>query len=175
MKKITAVLICLLMILNINITFAAINGTGTESDPFIIKTADDFNSIRNNPTAYYRLEADIVLDGLYTPFDFGGTLIGGNEETLYSVTVNADGRSSYTSPKGGLFTFLKSNAVIKNICFRGTVTGDAYVGGFFGRCENGAENILIENCINEAAITAKGNYAGGYSCFIYTILYKNIV
>lgn len=160
MKKITAVLISIIIIFNVNPRLTEASGSGTSDNPIIIKTAEDFNAIRNNPSLHYRLEADIELNSLYEPFAFGGALEGGSSDKLYSVTVNIDGYSSYTSPVG-LFSFLKSNAAIKNICLKGSISGEAYVGGFFGRCENGAQNITVENCVNEAEIRAKGNFAGG--------------
>ena len=105
--------------------FGEADGKGTESEPFVITTPDQFRYIEYyeamGESLYYVLGNDIVLDELELPDDeadsntyklgsFSGVL-DGKGYSLVNVTVYSnDGYSS-------LFTSLTSNAVIKNITF----------------------------------------------------------
>ncbi len=171
MKKIFSLMLVLSLVLTIlPVTLPAYAaGTGTAQDPFIITNASEFNAIRNNPKAYYVLNADIVLDDSYVPFEFSGSLVGANEETPYSISVNISGVSSYTAPLG-LFTVI-NGAELRNLALKGKVSGIAYVGGFFGRTSEaeansdgisaGEKSVKLENLINYASVTGSGSYVGG--------------
>ncbi len=134
-------------------------GEGTKENPYVITTEAEFNMIRYNPTAYYSLQADIVLSDSYIPFEFSGSLVGQNVENPYSITVNISSKSSYTSPIG-LFTVVK-DVVLKNLTLKGKVNGYAYVGGFFGKIAEDSKSEVLENLINDAQIIGKGTYVGG--------------
>lgn len=69
-------------------------GQGTTESPFLITTAQQLMDIKNNLTAYYRLEADIDLQGISwiplgnTSLPFKGTL-DGNDHVIRNLTVTA--------------------------------------------------------------------------------------
>lgn len=162
MKRIISLILGIFILLSaitpFSITVFA-DGEGTEDNPYIITNESEFNAIRNNPTAYYVLKANVVLPETYIPFEFSGSLVGDKVEEPYSVTVSISAVSSYSSPVG-LFTQIR-NATIKNIALKGSVSGHAYVGGFFGRTSEQSESVSLENLVNYAAVTGKGTYIGG--------------
>ena len=43
------------------LSVSAVSGSGTESDPYIVTTVDEFLAINNNKSACYKLDADLVL------------------------------------------------------------------------------------------------------------------
>lgn len=163
MKKIISFMLVMCVLLSLisytGYAGAFKKGDGTKDNPYVITNETEFNAIRNNPSACYLLNNDIVLSENYIPFEFSGSLIGANEESPYSITVNIDSYSSYTNPVG-LFTIL-NNATLKNLKLKGRVSGYSYVGGFFGRTVDVASSLVLENLINEATIIGKGSYVGG--------------
>ena len=69
-KKILSIILIVLMLLNFeSAVFAAEdNGTGTETNPYKISTAQDLQAINNNVSAHYILTADIDLKDVdFTP------------------------------------------------------------------------------------------------------------
>ena len=73
-----AVVLCVTMLGGIfPITaFAAVSGSGTESDPYIISNANDLSRMKNS-SSYFKLGADIYLSvKSWTPINFSGVLDG---------------------------------------------------------------------------------------------------
>ena len=63
----------------------------------------------------------------------------------------------------GIFGVITDGVHIKNLVARGTITGKSYVGGIAGGTNGGSNNAqktTLENCGNEATVTAKGVNAG---------------
>lgn len=85
-------------------------GSGSATDPYLIATAGDLMQIRNNPSASYKLEADIDCAGVSLPAvqQFSGTL-DGNGHTVANVAL-------YGNDKIGMFSEC-SGATIKDIDF----------------------------------------------------------
>lgn len=92
-------------------------GTGTQQDPFIIQTADDFNNIRNNLTAYYELGNNID----YGNKDFRSI---GSSTTSQRFRAKIDGRGftvsnvkiiNGTNYDMGLFGYLDTDFELRNI------------------------------------------------------------
>ena len=155
-------------------------GTGTESDPYQIKTpeqmkklADDVNGGETYSDTYFKLMADIDLGGnennQWTPigvgvnddyFDspsasyilkFSGTFDGG--EHLISGLYIAT-----TDDHQGLFGFVSDGGVIKNLGVDGTISvSNSHVGGVAGEIDS---NCTVENCYYIGSISGLG-YAGG--------------
>lgn len=145
------------------VTFAG--GSGTETDPYIIETAEQLDAVRNNLRASYRLNADIEFTeadfaeggkfynegkGWIPINNFSGTF-DGNGHVIRNIVIN--GSTSYT----GFFGSCGSNAKIMNMGIEnGKIKGDYYVGGIVG----GSHNCIIEKCYY--AGTVNGNsYIGG--------------
>jgi len=160
-------------------------GSGTEDDPYLIATVEQFNSIGCFPSQwdkYYRLVADVNLVGIeYTTIGVGGKafsgVLDGNGHTISNFTYQSN-----NSGVLGLVGVLDKNGVIKNIglvdvllrgyvdigglvgindgkvsnCYAsGTVSGDQYVGGLVGYNFG-----TVNNCHSSISVS-EGWYVGG--------------
>jgi len=78
------------------------------NQPFIpIRSAQDLNAIRNNPSGNFRLESDIFLSGQWTPIpNFTGILDGANR-AIFSMRINRTGTSLSSNLYLGLFARLE--------------------------------------------------------------------
>ena len=161
-----------------------ISGSGTEADPYIIKSSqeliDIFKSSTDTKGKHYKLSDDFdntteITEPLTDSENFEGTF-DGNGKTV-NVNINSD--QNYV----GLFGH--NAGQISNINVAGTISGTAdYVGGICGEnnengkvinCSNSATVTGIEQvggicgwnmgsitkCSNEGGITAEKRYAGG--------------
>ena len=155
------------------------DGEGTEQNPYIIRTEQDFvkfailSSTEKYIDKYYKLAADIgsetapvkVFGNFTATVSFAGNFDGDN----HSVWLNVGATASV-----GLFGYV-GGATIANVKVYGTVTRSSEgggVGGIVGAAvyANGAET-TIKNCFNYATILANeyvsgettkgGNQAGG--------------
>ena len=150
-----------------------INGNGTEDNPYVITSAEELSQIADrinnleDSDAYIRLDADITVDGSWTPlgknaaYPYKGTFDGNG----HSVTVTVD------DPKLSYFGFFGclENAVVKNLIVNGEIYCSepyAFVGGIAARARG---NAVIENCINNASVSVYargsagvGGIVGGY-------------
>ena len=118
--------------------YSKMEGSGTESDPYIIRNSTHLYNIRDDVDAYYELANDIDLTddtregGMYYLMNeqygvgfgwdpipgFSGTLDGKGHKIkgLYQRTkVNTDTATLTMNNGGGLFTSLKGNVTIKNL------------------------------------------------------------
>ena len=133
-----------------------ISGTGTEADPYIIKSSqeliDIFKSSTDTKGKYYKLsdnfnnttEITEPLTGSGNKFE--GTFDGNGK----TVNVNVNVKKNYV----GLFG--SNNGQISNINVAGTISGiSIYVGGICG-----SNNGQISN-INVAGTISGSNYVGG--------------
>ncbi len=128
-------------------------GSGEAEDPYLVRTAEQLNQIRNHPGAYFKQIANIDLD--LTPWNEGeGWEPIGDAETPFSGNYAGDGHrisnlfidrpeETYV----GLFGNT-SGAVIKNLMLdQAFVHGWRYVGGLAGYMGNQSriEYIYVEN------------------------------
>ncbi len=109
-----------------------------------IKTAEDFELIRNNPTGTYRLDNDIDFSGYsdFTPIEnFCGVLNGnGFKIKNFSITTH-NNRKTY-----GMFICL-FNAVIKNLTFENASANTTYnLYDGYGIIAGEVKCAKIENC-----------------------------
>ncbi len=153
------------------------SGTGTENDPYIIKTGAQLAylaKLANDGTAaadsvygtgiYYKLGASLDLSGhQWTPiamYDtgykwtyFDGNFDGAGHKIIFNI--------SNTSYGYGLFEGLGAKSVVKNLALYGSVAVAHRAGALAYMTQNGA---LIENVTNYASITTTATdnaYAGG--------------
>ena len=144
-------------------------GTGTDEDPFLISTPQQFDNMRDSRVAgmSFKVTADIDLTELtddYEPFAFSGKLTGDDSENLKTIHVNIDKPAANNV---GLFSEVSDGVQISNLRLTGSVTGGTYVGGFIGLGDEGTSaSAKLENCINEAAITGTDT-VGGFAGRIY--------
>lgn len=144
-------------------------GTGTQQDPFIIQTADDFNNIRNNLTAYYELGNNID----YGMNDFQSL---GRSTSSLRLGINLDGKGysvsnvrvvNGTSYDNGLFGYSMETFVLRNIKLLNIVsdsTGTNASSSNFGLLFSNAMG-TFENIHLQGSLTARGQITriGGFS------------
>jgi len=138
-------------------------GSGMESDPFIIRTSEQIDSIQYDLSSYYRLEEDI--DFQYGEFEGIGNLnapftghFDGNGYEIKNIYIS--GKSQETgNPYKGFFGVI-SNAYIENVYISGAdVRGSSCVGGLVGYAYGSESH--IENChVGEVSVSGK-RYIGG--------------
>lgn len=145
-------------------------GTGTESAPYIIASAEDMialsntvNNGENYEDKYFKVadeveSIELTTDGGFNPIGcdasaFYGNFDGNNKEFILDITLT----NTYNA---GLFGVVE-DGTIKNVVTSGTVTGVMYVGGVVAD----AMSATVVNCTNNADVTAKQDVAGGIAGF----------
>ena len=164
------------------------NGTGTESDPFLIENAQQLAYLAyrvnngldaggghvSNQNFHYKLMTDVNLNGSesfqWTPigywisetnyYSFGGQF-DGNNHTISGMHVNS------SANRVGFFGYT-DGATIKNLSIAGDTmaTTGTYAGGVVGN----AVNTTIISCENNCNISSSYNnysYAGGIAGYLY--------
>jgi len=152
---------------------------GSADNPFIIMTAADLDNLRNNPTAHYKLGANIDLTSYLAPGGAGFSQWGaagwmpiGNDDTPDSMRFigGLDGAGFKitglwidrpTTGHVGLFGYIQ-DATIKNLGVEiaaAGIKGWGYVGGIAGRVDRSG----ISNCYTTGTVSGSGhgNWVGG--------------
>lgn len=142
---------------------ALITGSGTESDPYLIRDQDDLLSIIPDlEDTYYALSSDITLSGDFTPIGseeepFLGSFDGQNH-TISNLSIDDSSTDNV-----GFFAQIGDEDTagsVSNLSIEiSSITADTLVGGIAGTLYNGS----IEYCsTTEGTITATGgDYVGG--------------
>lgn len=143
-------------------------GEGTESSPYLIKSASDLAKLAanvnfncgNTQGKYYKLTCDINIDSKTW------TGIGNSTANKFKGTFDGDGHLVFNlsvkdAQYSGLFGCAGSGAVIKNI---GIASGDIFLTN--GRSSSliglAHESITVSNCFSWANVTMNGNgHVGG--------------
>ena len=90
------------------------------------------------------------------------------------VELDGDGKTiSGLNAKTGLFKQTGSNSHIQNLTVSGTITSTGSAGAITGYASGSGS--VIENCVNETAITSTGNNVGGIAGYAYNATIKNCV
>lgn len=144
-----------------------LSGDGTESNPYIMKSADDWNALARymNQTgngldgSFVAVDADIDFEGVeFIPLASDGV-------TYFTGTLDGRGHNvsgiSYEATavyQGAIFT-VGTTGVVKNLTLSGNITS-AFVttGGFTGRLYG-----RLENCVNAINVTSTKATAGGFT------------
>lgn len=110
------------------------------------------------------LTADIEQGrAVYVPIGTTANVYHGHfDGQTHSITLNLSNNGGYDYQ--GIFGVITDGVHIENLIARGTITGKNFVGGIAGGTNGGTDNArwtLIENCGNEATVTATGVNAGG--------------
>ena len=131
-------------------------GTGTQSDPYRLRTAADLERLRSEPKACFVLVQSIDLGGsAFTPIqEFSGTLDGGGY-TISGLSPSFQKGENYWN--GALFFKLTKSAVVKNLGIKCSLTTDKEKSNGAGIAISNEG--LIQGCTVE--VTAKGCYAFG--------------
>ena len=160
-----------------------LEGDGTEANPYVIKNIGEYGAFASSVNVgntyagkFVKLDADIegvnIVAGYYASadvlFPFKGTFDGNG----HTVTLNIDGgqRSTYL----GMFGYAVNPAVIKNVNVAGSVTTEGnYAAGLVASAlGTSQENVLIENCTTDVAVTA-GGAIGGIAGYTGQVTVKN--
>ena len=143
------------------------SGTGSELDPYILKTAEHWNNMvakvnkaeTEYQNAYYQLDADIdFASASVTPINIFKGVIDGNGHTLKNATIGGD-----TASHQAFFYLL--NGTVKNLNFDNIIVnaGVASSAAVIAAGES-SSSCAIENChvANSTVTTADdgGNAAG---------------
>ena len=149
------------------IASASLQGSGTETDPYLITSGADLLCYLNPYSNYTgsekhaRLETDIEINRTnWEPIYLEGTFDGGNHTISGTLTGNASGPF-------GLFSVIIGTVCDLIMDVDMTVTGNSaniHIGSIAGALFTGG---TIENCTNDGDIDASGttgeltNYTGG--------------
>ncbi len=143
--------------------------------PTEIRTAEDFNAIRNNLKGYYILCNDIDLSAYptWTPIGYAtkstdGSLsysgtgfqgeFNGNGYTISGVNIDLD-KTNLTTV--GLFGFVDTSAVVSNVKIEADINGDASTSEYIGTLA-GVNYGVVNNCEVKSTIDINGAlYLGG--------------
>lgn len=135
-------------------------GSGTQSDPYIIYTKGQLKGIKDNLKAYYKLGRDIDLgkelwipigQTVNTPFSGG---LDGNGYTISNLTIKQE-ESNYV----GLFGVI-NNAKIYNLTISDVnIVGNEYTGALVGYATGAIKYIV--NCRVEKGRITGTNRVGG--------------
>ncbi len=148
---------------------AAITGSGTADDPYLISSTEDWNTFANNVnngTSYsgqtVKLNADISVTTMVGTWDnpFNGTFDGGGH-TL-NVTLNNDSQYGDEDAYYGVAPFRFTNgATIQFLVVTGIVTTSTrkYAAGLIGMTKGGTNTVL--NCISSVEIYSTINNKWG--------------
>ena len=159
------------------------SGTGTEADPYVIKTADQLRAFAGSmndkidyTNKYVKLDADIDVSGEEwqpiggSEYLFNGTFDGAGH-TISSMTLGSAEKAFALDKENlyiGLFGVLNSNAVVKNVkvdvAFYTSYEATAFVGGIVGATQGSRTNdytgAVIDGCYVSGTIShvgTKGN------------------
>ena len=129
---------------------ADLAGSGTEDNPYLITSAEDFASMQEGESGigkYYQLDGDITISQPFSG-DFQGIFDGDG----HTVTLAIESAATYQ----GMFGSLKSGAVVTDVITDGSVvvTGGKSYTGAIAASANGFENgVTIEYCRNNASLS----------------------
>lgn len=172
---IAIVIIAAININKINAQFAS--GSGTVTDPYLITTADQLNSVRDNLTKYFKLGNDIDLTNwlnsnsatngwnpIGTSVDAGGVAfsggLDGNGHFITGLWINRP-----TEKGVALFGWVQAGCIIKKLGViipdGKSITGLDNVAGLIGATNYSSVKIYFNECLVQGNITALGQCAGG--------------
>ena len=151
-----------------------LEGKGTQSSPYLLKSYEDFTQISNAPSAYYSLDADINVaenNFVWNSITFSGSF-NGNGHSIYNIKSfsgatgifnNIDG--AYISnlrciicgemngaSSGGIIANYSRNSTISNCFAKGNVSASSPFGGIVGSMEK----TVIEQCMAQGKFSVYG-------------------
>ena len=136
-------------------------GCGTETDPFIITTAEQLLLINKNVYNCFKLGADIDLAA------YGANYNGGEGWTPINCCRGFDGNNKIISNlyintfKDNIGFFGKPTGTVKNLgLVKVNIFGKKNVGGVVGNIENYGTNSTIINCYVTGSIAGESNVGG---------------
>jgi hypothetical protein len=153
-------------------TALALDGSGTEQDPWRIKSLEDFNDFAadaNYWAGFTRLETDVNLAGMvyeraviapdvnsleihFQGTDFRG-VFDGNEHKIINLTIDDGGAGNDYL---GLFGYIREDGEVRNLGIEGgSISGDEEVGGLVGW-----NSYSVSNCYSTAPVSGEHTVGG---------------
>lgn len=151
-----------------------ISGTGTQEDPYLITSAEDWNLFAKSvgggidySKKYVKLTNDITISTMVGVCDesgdrpFSGIFEGDNHTLTANITSTATGDDENNQ---GVAPFhLIKQATIQNLIVAGNITSASkYAAGLVGWIDGKSKDSNIKDCIVKATITTSADYAGGF-------------
>lgn len=151
-----------------------ISGTGTQEDPYLITSAEDWNLFAKSVEGgidyskkYVKLTNDITISTMVGVCDesgdrpFSGTFDGDNHTLTANITSTATDDNKNNQ---GVAPFhLIKQATIQNLTVAGNITSASkYAAGLVGWIDGKSKDSNIKDCIVKATITTSADYAGGF-------------
>lgn len=164
MKRIFSIFICISMLvmtmsgLNL-VAFASLAGEGTETNPYVITTAEEFiaNLSGDKTGTYYEIRNDIELPDSYAPKIFAGNIRGAEKSDGGKYKIIA--QITYSNNYAGIFATFAGEFSNLEIAGSVTSTGAEKTGALAGQISTES---VISDCINSAVVTSSGKYTGGF-------------
>ncbi|MEM1823369.1 MAG: GLUG motif-containing protein, partial [Candidatus Hadarchaeales archaeon] len=159
-------LAAIVKLLMVNPAIAFAGGSGTPEDPYIIIDVYQLQAMKDNPSAYYALGADIdasdtinwnggrgfePVGSLTSPFSGG---FDGRGYKIYNLFINRQ-----TEDRVGLFGVVDNWVVIKNLRMENASIAAYSRAGIIAGILRG--NALLENCFSDGQVSTVTDYAGG--------------
>ena len=150
-------------------------GTGSESDPFILKTTDDLKEVSRLLSEGYDFNGFYLQMANDIEFDSSNKnnyTAAGSEITKFNGSFDGQGYAiiginiNKSDNYQGLFGYIGENGVVKNVTVDGTtITGGAYTGTIAGRSQGTIENCHAGGSVTIKAYTSNTYYGGivGYT------------
>lgn len=151
-----------------------ISGTGTQEDPYLITSAEDWNLFAKSvgggidySKKYVKLTNDITISTMVGVCDesgdrpFSGTFDGDNHTLTANITSTATDDNKNNQ---GVAPFhLIKQATIQNLTVAGNITSASkYAAGLVGWIDGKSKDSNIKDCIVKATITTSADCAGGF-------------
>lgn len=151
-----------------------ISGTGTQEDPYLITSAEDWNLFAKSvgggidySKKYVKLTNDITISTMVGVCDesgdrpFSGIFEGDNHTLTANITSTATGDDENNQ---GVAPFhLIKQATIQNLTVAGNITSASkYAAGLVGWIDGKSKDSNIKDCIVKATITTSADCAGGF-------------
>ena len=151
-------------VLGFNITICNLSGTGTEDDPYLIGSTEDWNNFAAVVSGgntfsgkFVKLTSDISVS----------TMAGASDANSFQGTFDGDGHtltlnmSDFTEQYLAPFRYVGS-ATIKNLKTAGTIqTTGQYAGGLIANIVN-SSTVTIRNCVSSVTINSTSYTNSGF-------------
>lgn len=167
------------------------SGTGTKADPFVIKTEAQLRAFAASTTGdnavdyagqYVALDADITLNGAWTPIHYFAGNFDGRNHTVSGVRIGTE-LAPLEQKSVGFFDVLANGATLSNlnltnVAVYGKITADyerPFVGGLVGGNLGMGKNARIDHCsVVGGIVSTEGKqwaYGGGLTASLYLDAY----
>ncbi len=154
-RKLLFIFTVICLALTFSLTAGAMEGNGTQEEPYLITNRQELLEVNNNLSACYRLENDVTASsqtGAIIEGPFTGIFDGNGKKITVAINAPAD-------KSGDTFDALFGtvSGTVKNLTVGGTVVGSNKVAGVVGKL-SGSGN--VDNCKNNATVTGRKNIGG---------------